>query len=421
MARSRRTPDAGSSTKRLTIAMIGTRGVPAAYGGFETAIEEIGSRLVELGHDVVVYCRATPGSERLRTYKGMRLVYMPALRMKIAETLSHTAFSVLHAVTHKRPDVAFVFNAANSPFLPMLTARGIPVALHVDGLEWKRGKWGPIGQRYYKLAEWLGVKFADSLIADAKGIAAHYRRTFDAPTELLTYGAPIHEAPASDRLRELELEPQGYHLVVARFEPENHVEEIVRGFHVSDARKALVVVGSAPYSAEYTQRIQRVAESDPRIHLLGGVWDQELLDQLYGNAASYLHGHSVGGTNPSLLRAMGSGAPVIAWDVDFNREVIAEHGRFFTSLGSVAREVERNEADAEAEVTRGARLRDRARENYDWDIVSAGYLSLAARLAGAIVPALEPSVPGEAYRPPVDTAVPSPTSVIATGADEMAA
>lgn len=321
--------------------MVGTRGVPARYGGFETAVEEIGRRLADAGHRVVVYCRtgADDDAPRPERHLGMELVHLPAARKRSLETLSHTALSVGHLVRH-RTDVAFVFNAANSPLLPVIRAARIPVATHVDGLEWKRAKWGPTGQRYYRAAEALSVRWSDALIADAVGIADYYTREFAAPTTLLTYGAPLI-APGSDRLAELDLEPGGYHLVVARFEPENHVDVIVDGYRRSAARKPLVVVGSAPYSDEYTARVHALA--DDRVRFLGGVWDQVQLDQLYASAYTYVHGHSVGGTNPSLLRALGAGTPVIAFDVDFNREVVADSGRFFADADDVAARVEEAE------------------------------------------------------------------------------
>ncbi len=305
--------------------MIGTRGVPARYGGFETAVEEIGRRLADRGHEVVVYCRG--GAEpRLDRYLGMELVHLPAARRKSLETLSHTFLSVASVLRQRRkPDVAIVFNAANAPFVPLLHARRIPVAVHVDGLEWRRTKWQGAGRRYYRGVEALSVRWADALIADAAGIAEYYAEEFGAPTELLSYGAPVQDDPQHDRIAELELQPAGYHLVVARFEPENHVLEIVRGYAASAATRPLVVVGSAPYSDDYTATISEIAAADPRIKLLGGIWDAELLDQLYANALSYLHGHSVGGTNPSLLRAMGAGTGVIAYDVNFNRGGARRH------------------------------------------------------------------------------------------------
>src|SRR4051794_14167804 len=164
---------------RLRVALVGTRGVPARYGGFETAVEEVGRRLADRGHEVVVYCRTVPGSEQPRAdeYLGMRLVHLPAARKRSLETLSHSALSIAHLLIH-RTDAAVVFNAANSPLLPALRGARIPFATHVDGLEWKRAKWGGAGRRYYRLAESLAVRWSDALIADAQGIADYYRAEF---------------------------------------------------------------------------------------------------------------------------------------------------------------------------------------------------------------------------------------------------
>jgi glycosyltransferase involved in cell wall biosynthesis len=352
----------------LTIAMVGTRGVPARYGGFETAVEEVGRRLVERGHDVVVYCRGERGAER---HLGMRLVHLPALKRKAAETLSHAALSAAHLL--KNPvDVALVFNAANAPVLPAIRA---PRALHVDGLEWRRAKWGPVGRRYYLLSERLGVRLADELIADAYGIQAYYRDRYQRESRYIPYGAPILQGLSTDGLAGLDLAPGGFHLVVARFEPENNVDLIIRGYVRSAARLPLVVVGSAPYAAEYVSGIERLA-ADPRVRLLGPVWDQDLLDRLYHHCASYLHGHSVGGTNPSLLRAMGAAAPVIGLDVVFTREVLDDTGRYFANEQDVGDIVLATEQDPQGARKRGLRGQERAAEMYKWDDVTTAYETL---------------------------------------------
>ncbi len=363
----------------LTIAMVGTRGVPAAYGGFETAIEEVGRRLADRGHRVIVYTRGSESTAK--EYLGMQVVHLPAVPIKQVETLSHTGLSALHLVFRRRPDAAFVFNAANSPFLPVLRARGIRTALHMDGLEWRRSKWGPRGKAYYRWAEQFGVRTADALISDAPGIADYYTHQFGVPTELIRYGAPILDGLPERSVEELDLTPKGYHLVVARFEPENHVLEIVEGYRRSAAELPLVVVGSAPYSAEYTQRIQAAADGDERIRLVGGVYDQELLDALYANAATYLHGHSVGGTNPSLLRAMGAGTAVIGYDVPFNREVLDDIGWFFADADAVAAHLVDAESSPERMIALGAQVRERARSDFRWDDVADAYEALARRLA----------------------------------------
>ena len=221
------------------------------------------------------------------------------------------------------------------------------------------------------------MRLSDALIADAQGIADYYAQEFSAPTELISYGAP-RVPTRTDRLAELDLEAGGYHLVVARFEIENHIDVVVDGYTRSSARRPLVVVGSAPYADEYTRRVESLA--DARVRLLGGVWDQELLDQLYTGALVYHHGHSVGGTNPSLLRAIGAGTAVDAFDVSFNREVLGEAGRYWSDADDVAGLVDSAEADPAAQLERGARSLERARL-YDWDEVADRYEALARRLA----------------------------------------
>ncbi|GAB1824375.1 DUF1972 domain-containing protein [Herbidospora sp. RD11066] len=363
----------------MRIAMIGTRGVPARYGGFETAVEEIGARLADAGHDVRVYCRGAV--EKVPSYKGMTLVHLPAVKHKIMETLSHTGLSVGHVLFH-RTDVALVFNAANAPLLPFLKLARIPVATHVDGLEWKRAKWNGAGQRYYLAVEKLSVRWSQQIIADAVAIQDYYRDKYHAESVMIPYGAPIQERCDDDLLKTEGYEPGAYHLVVARFEPENHVDVIVEGYTRSSAKLPLIVVGSAPYAEEYVRKINDLAAADDRVKLVGAVWNQDLLDALYAGCATYLHGHSVGGTNPSLLRAMGAGASTIAYDVVFNREVLGESGAFFSGPDDLARVIEQAEADLPAARHRGHLSRERARTSYTWDDVAARYERLCLDLRG---------------------------------------
>lgn len=362
----------------MRIAMLGTRGVPAAYGGFETAVEEVGRRLVGRGHEVVVY-----GDQQrpdVREHLGMQVVHVPAIPQKQLETLSRTGIAALMTVVGPRTDAAFVFNAANAPYVPLLRARGIPVAVHVDGLEWQRAKWGRAGRGYYRWAERRAVRTADALIADAPGLVDYYREEFGVPTELLRYGAPLLDDVDPSRVRELGFEPGGFHLAVARFEPENHVLEIVQGYRRSGARLPLAVVGAAPYSAAYTAAIRDAAAGDDRIRLLGAVWDQALLDALYVGARTYLHGHSVGGTNPSLLRAMGAGAAIAAFDVVFNREVLDSEEWAFRAPDDLPPILAEAEADDALVELRGTRARARAALAFRWDDVADGYERLAQDL-----------------------------------------
>lgn len=352
----------------MRIAMLGTRGVPARYGGFETAVEEIGQRLASRGHDVYVYCRNR--DQNLVEYRGMRLVNVGAVRSKKLETLSHTAASVFR-MRGTNFDVAMLFNSGNAPLIRPLRRRGLPVVVHVDGLEWKRAKWQGVGARYYRWAERESACSASALVSDSKGIAQYFLEKYGRDSYVITYGAPILH-PGADKLESINIEPQGYHLVVARLEPENHVHTIIEGYRRLDDALPLVIVGSAPYGERYCAELRDAAAGKP-VRFLGAVWDQDLLNQMYGNARSYLHGHSVGGTNPSLLRAMGCGAPVTAFDVTFNREVAGNFARYFSDADSLAACLAADDASTSAARRRGSLGRNRVKQAYRWDDVTVGY------------------------------------------------
>ena len=353
--------------------MMGTRGVPALYGGFETAVEEIGSRLAERGYEVTVYCR-NPG-QKITQYKGMTLVNLPAIHHRMAETLSHTSLSAVHAIIKDRPDACLLMNAGNAPFLGPLRLAKIPTAIHLDGLESRREKWRGLGARYYRWAEKSAVKNGAFIISDAQAIAAHVQNQYGRDSEVIAYGADVINS-ASDRLAELNVSAGGYHLIVARLEPENHVLESVVGYTRSKEVKPLIVVGSAPYSDWYIDAVKKAADS--RTRFLGGIYDQELLNQLYSHAATYTHGHSVGGTNPSLLRAMGAGAEILAFDCDFNREVTDNLALYWKSSDDYTALLDNFTA-----TQMGPRLQERVSQVYQWDMITDQYEALINKMVTA--------------------------------------
>lgn len=365
--------------RRVRIAFLGTRGVPAAYGGFETAVEEIGQRLAAMNHEVVVYCRH--GRRELPRFLGMNLVHLPTVPLKVADTLVHSLLSAIHTL-FVRPDVVILMNAANLPALVLLRVARLPVALHVDGLESKRKKWGRIGRFYYRLCERHAGRWASALIADARGIQDYYRQTYGVASRLVSYGIPKVDVVRSELLNDLGLCLRGYHLVVARFEPENQVDLIVEAYCKSGAKLPLVIVGSAPYSKVHIDRIQIEAAKSGGVRLLGSIWDRELLYALYANAFTYIHGHSVGGTNPSLLNAMGLGAPVLAFDVTFNREVARDCAEYFHTALELAEKLTFIESSPDVAMQLGLKGQESVRLRYDWDAVSRDYAKLCADLAG---------------------------------------
>lgn len=354
--------------------MVGTRGIPARYGGFETAIEEISLRMVAQGWEVTVYCRS---HDHRQAIGGVRRIELPHAKLRWGETLSHSALSVGHVLLRNRPDVVFLFNAANAWLEPFLRLAGIRVILHPDGLEWKRTKWSRVGRTFYRLAERLALQLPCDVIADAKALQDYYLAEYGRPSHYVPYGAYLVEASGSDHLALAGVEKSKYHLVVARLEPENQVHTIVAAYAASKARYPMVVVGSAPYSNDYEKSI-RLAARDADVRFLGGIWNQDLLNNLYSDSLTYYHGHSVGGTNPSLLRAMGAGSRIVAHDNAFNREVLQDAGVFFTNSSDLKQLISAAEhADPDDRSAIRLRVRSIISESYDWDRVTDRYMALA--------------------------------------------
>ena len=355
----------------MKIALIGTRGVPANYGGFETCVEELGRRLVERGHSVTVYCRKSYYKEHLTEYLGMQLVYLPNLKKKSLDTLSHSLLSVGHAL-FKSYDVLMVFNAANSPtlFLPRLFGKRI--AINTDGLEWRRGKWGTVAKKYYKMSEWLSTKLANRIVADSPGIQDYYRQTYGTDSSYIAYGAPVVSSKDKTLLKEFGVEAGQYFLQITRFEPENNPLLTIQAFKAANTGKKLVLVGGVPYESDYSRQIQNEANDD--VILTGFLYEKDKLNELWANCLAYIHGNEVGGTNPALLQTMGAGCFTIAVDVPFSHDVLQDCGIYYEktieSLSAQMKWVAQNEDQLSDYKVKAV---ERIRSHYTWDKVTDGY------------------------------------------------
>jgi len=358
--------------------MIGTRGVPANYGGFETCVEELGKRLVDKEHSVTVYCRKELYNDRPLQYLGMDLIYLPSLRLKAFETLSHTTLSMFHAIAQSY-DVFMVFNAANSPTLLIPRILGKKIAINTDGLEWKRVKWGKVGRRYYKIAEWLSTKLADRLVSDSRGIQNYYRNSYGVESTYIAYGAYITSSQKPQLLEKFGLKPNEYFLQITRFEPENNPLLTIQAFRKLQTDKKLVIIGGVPYLSPYAKQI--MASSDKDIVLPGFIYDKEMINELWCNCFAYIHGNEVGGTNPALLQSMASSAFTIAIDVDFNRDVLGEGGIFFEKdSDSLAGKIKWALDNSVLLDDYRKRAVNRIRSYYSWDQVAEQYESLFAEI-----------------------------------------
>ncbi len=384
----------------LRVALIGDRGIPARYSGFSTLVEEVAIRLVaDHGMDVTVYCRSQYFDNHPPQYRGVRLVYLRAPGGKSFESLLHSARALLHAAWQGF-DAVLVVDPGNGPLTLPLVLRRTPFAIHTDGLGWQRSKWGKLQRSYYRWSEAVSARLATWLVCDSPAMAAYYRDVHQRPSSYLPYGSVVGGAPSDAALQQHGLEPGRYHLVVARLEPENNVDFIIDEYRRSGARHPLVYVGGARYASPFSRALMQ--QSDARVRCIGPVYDAELLNGLYHHCRSYLHGHEVGGTNPSLLRAMGAGAACLAIDVVFHREALSEQGLFFSKrAGHLAGLIERLESD-DAEVARLSALATaRAEAYYRWDAVSAGYATLFQRLAQARRSGVAPAslLTGDIYHP----------------------
>lgn len=351
--------------------MIGTRGVPASYGGFETCVEEVGKRLVRHGHDVTVYCRKSYYADRPSTYEGIKLIYLPNLRMKSLDTMSHTLLSVIHALRSSF-DVLMIFNAANS--LAMLVPRlwGNKIAINPDGLEWKRGKWGAVAKNYYKFSEWLSTKVADRIVADSPGIQEYYLHKYHMESTYIAYGAYLVKSTKPELIKSLGVSPGEYFLQITRFEPENNPLLTVNAFNKMNSGKKLVLVGGVPYRSSYSEMIKK--EAGANVILPGAIYDKDMLRELWCNCFAYVHGNEVGGTNPALLQAMASGCFILSIDVDFNQFVLQNSGIYFDkSVESIAEKMEWTILHAQELREYKERAKKRIEDYYSWDAIAMQY------------------------------------------------
>lgn len=355
----------------LRIAIIGARGIPGFYGGFETFATELAPRLVERGHHVTVYCHPRYSlPDRPVLYHGVQLQYTSTFQSKFFETPIHELFSLKDAL-RRRFDVLYVLAFRSSVLYVLPKLMGKRIVMNTDGLDWKRSKWNRIGRTYLKFSEMVGVRMASTgLIADSRGMQDYIRESYGHSSQFIPYGAPIVHSVHSGLIAKYGLEPRSYFLVVARMEPENNVHVAVAGFEKLKTDKRLVVVGGANHESKYFATLR--ATRDPRVIFTGPIYDNALLNELWCNCFAYIHGHQVGGTNPSLLQAMGCGCVPVVRDVNFNGEVVKDIGvAWKPEAEDLAAKLGQLLQYSTAELD-GIRARARARilQEYNWERVA---------------------------------------------------
>jgi glycosyltransferase involved in cell wall biosynthesis len=368
----------------MKIAILGTRGIPANYGGFETFAEQLGTRLAARGHEVTVYGRKHYSTTKNRVHNGVGLVVLPTIRHKYLDTVAHTFLSVLHAVP-RRYDVILICNAANSIFAFIPRLFGTPTLVNVDGLERKRRKWNWMGRNYYRLSEWLSTFLPSAIVTDAQVIQDYYATKYGAQSAMIAYGAEVARHAAPEKLLRFGLTPDQYVLYVSRLEPENNAHLVIEAYQRVKTDMPLAMVGGAPYAHEYIARLK--STRDPRVRFLGFVFGEDYR-ALQQNAYCYIHATEVGGTHPALIEAMGAGNCALALDTPENREVIGDAGILYQSVESLAEKLQSLIGQPSMIAEYRQRSMARVKQYYNWEQITDQYEELLEQLAGTEAPAL---------------------------------
>jgi glycosyltransferase involved in cell wall biosynthesis len=355
----------------MKIAIMGIRGIPANYGGYETFIEEMAPRLADRGHDVTVYGRSHFIQYPQEYYKNVRIKLLPTIGHKYFDTVFHTLMCVLYSF-FSHYDVVFMCNSANAimSFIPRLY--GKPTVLNVDGLEWKRKKWNWAGKAFYRISEFLATFLPNAIVSDARDVQRYYLKKFGKESHYIPYGAPAKPLESQDILKKYGLKPRDYILYVSRMEPENNAHRVVSAFEKVKTRKKLVMVGDAPYSPEYIRNVRKT--TDPRIIFTGYIFGQGYRE-MQSHAYFYIQATEVGGTHPALLEGMGYGNCILANQVPEHEEVLADTGVYF-SLRNDSDLTVKMQALCDSPALVAAyrrRVQERVHGRYTWDGVTADY------------------------------------------------
>jgi glycosyltransferase involved in cell wall biosynthesis len=306
----------------MRIAMIGIKAIPARFGGFETAVDEVSRGLVRAGHEVTVYNRSGMAADSGEYYEGVRIVTLPTIRTKNLSTIAHSFISTLHAM-FTSVDVVHYFTTGATLFAPLARLAGKKTICSVDGTDWQRAKWGAIARRYLRLSESFAARICDVLISDSNDVKKYYKERHGVESVRIVYGIREQHSNRRDVLQRFGLREREYVLFVGRLVPENNIHHLIRSFKHISSEKKLVIVGDDPWEKTYVQSLK--SEVDPRVVFTGGVYGDGYA-QLQQNAYVFVLPDEVGGTHPALVEAMGFGNCVLVNDTASNLEVIADSG-----------------------------------------------------------------------------------------------
>ncbi len=311
---------------KIKVSIIGVKGYPYVYGGYETLIKELAERLVTKNVQLTIYCHRSLFKDKIKEHNGIRLVYMPSIEIKVLSQLVHSFLSTLHACFSKS-DVLFYVNVANGPFGMLTKLFRKKTVINVDGMEWLRPKWKGFGARYFYFAAKQATKYFDVLVTDALEMQKTYLELFQAKSTMIAYGADSFSEKSIQVLAPWKLKENDYYLIVGRLIPDNNSDIILDAFLSFTSTKKLVIVGDDVFDDPYALGIKEKIKNNPNVIFTGYVKDPELLSALYQHCYVYFHGHEFGGTNPTLIKALAEGTCILALNTRFNQEVL-QNGKF---------------------------------------------------------------------------------------------
>lgn len=354
----------------MKIAILGTRGIPNHYGGFEQFAEFFSVYLVEKGHEVYVYnSHNHPHQEK--TFHGVHILHQndPEHKMGTFGQFIYDYNCIMDSRKRNFDIILQLGYTSNSIWFFLLPKKPL-IITNMDGLEWKRSKYSRPVRQFLKFAERLAAISSDYLVADSLGIQKFLKKQYGKESEYIAYGAYPFESPDPSVLAEYQVEQDHFHMVMARFEPENNIDMVLEGIVESGTQTPILVIGK--HQTKYGSYLKNKFAAYPNIRFMGGIYNLAHLNNLRYFSSLYFHGHSVGGTNPSLLEAMASGALICAHDNDFNRGVLADNGFYFGSASAVASLV-RNVKKSDNLQRVASNLED-IKTNFNWEKINGEYL-----------------------------------------------
>jgi len=355
--------------------MLGTRGIPARYSGFETAVENLAARFAARGHEVVVYCRPHM-VERRAHHAGARLVHLPTVRNKYLDTLTHTAVCTVHMLARARPDAALYFISGNTPLVPVSRLAGVPAVLQVDGLDSERAKWPEAARAFLRACERLAPAAATVAATDSATVADQLEARYGRRIVAIPYGASLPDPGDSGLCARLGLEPGRFVLFVGRLVPENNAHLLTAAHRLWGGDWPLVVVGDAPYAERYTASLRR--EAGPGVVFTGYLFGRGYAELVH-RAGVMCVPTEVGGTHPVIVEAMAAGAPLLVSDHAPNVETVGDTAALFPLDGgaeALAAALAGMIADPSRRAALGAAAARRAARRYSWDACADRYLAL---------------------------------------------